>query len=645
MRKIRLILFSIFIMFLPIFVYADGTARYYIEVNVLDTGDAEIKELKLMDGVYKGYKTSIRYKSNGLSKFDGSKSSFEGSDIYNASALTNVKVYDVKFTTTDFSVINKKNKEFVLVNNAKKGDYGVYTKTKNSEGVDIMSYQPSSYARASLITYTLKDLVVVHNDIAEIAHDFIGTDYAEEINNLIIRINLPSSSKELRIFSHGPLNGNNRIIDDKSVEITYKRLPKNNPVDARVVFDKSLVPKATKKSNADGLNKILEVEKERANYANKLRESARKREKMLQTLAIIMEILLGIWLIGLIAIVYKFYNKNDKEYRSEFDGKYFRDFPEEYTPSTVSYLMNKSINNLSFNAGILDLIRKKAITIEEVTIDKKGLFKNKQQKDYKLSRNMNFNLDTLSTSEKKLFNLLIGTVGNGDYVILGDMKEFSKDYDNAKRLISGYDSWRYACESEAETEEFYENTKKEKTNCILYSLIFIPITFLALLCGSNMGRVLLMDLFGILAIIYFSSATKRTKKGNEQYHKWKGLKNFLADFGRLDEKDLPEIKLWERYLVYATMFGLAVKVQNAMKMNLERMNYSDSIDFTYLYFDNYYFSNLMTNAVNSSFSSARGTISTHELASSSDSSSGGYGGGSSFGGGGFGGGSGGGRVK
>lgn len=644
MRKIRLILFSLFIMFLPIFVYADGTARYYIEVNILDTGDAEIKELKLMDGVYKGYKTSIRYKSNGLSKFDGSKSSFEGSDIYNASALTDVKVYDVKFTTTDFSVINKKNKEFVLVNSAKKGDYGVYTKTKNSEGVDIMSYQPSSYARASLITYTLKDLVVVHNDIAELAHDFIGTDYQEAISNLIIRINLPSSSKELRIFSHGPLNGKNRIIDDKSVEITYETLDKENAVDGRVVFDKSIVPNATKKSNVDGLGKILEVEKERANYANKLREAARKREKMLQTLAIIMEILLGIWLIGLIVIVYKFYNKNDKEYRSEFNGKYFRDFPEEYTPSTVSYLMNKSINNLSFNAGILDLIRKKAITIEEVTIDKKGLLKNKQQKDYKLSRNMNFNLDTLSTSEKKLFNLLIGTVGNGDYVILGDMKEFSKDYDNAKRLISGYDSWRYACESEAETEEFYENTKKEKTNCILYSLIFIPITFLALLCGSNMGRVLLIDLFGILAIIYFSSATKRTKKGNEQYHKWKGLKNFLADFGRLDEKDLPEIKLWERYLVYATMFGLAVKVQNAMKMNLERMNYSDNIDFTYLYFDNYYFSNSMTNAVNSSLSSARGTISTHELASSSDSSSGGYGGGSSFGGGGFGGGSGGGRF-
>lgn len=636
MRKIRLILFSLFIMLLPIFVYADGTARYYIEVNVLDTGDAEIKELKLMDGVYKGYKTSIRYKSNGLSKFDGSKSSFEGSDIYNASALTNVKVYDVKFTTTDFSVINKKNKEFVLVNSAKKGDYGVYTKTKNSEGVDIMSYQPSSYARASLITYTLKDLVVVHNDIAEIAHDFIGTDYAEEINNLIIRINLPSSSKELRIFSHGPLNGKNRIIDDKSVEITYKRLPKNNPVDARVVFDKSLVTKATKKSNTDGLNKILEVEKERANYANKLRESARKKEKLLQIIEIIIKIMLGIWLIGLVVKVYKFYIKNDKEYKSEFNQKYFRDFPSDYSPSTVNYLMNKKVNNLSFNAEILELIRKKALIMEEIN--------GKKSKDYKLSKNPDFNIETLSESENKLYKLLIETIGNKEYVTLEKMKKASKEYSKAKKIMLGYEGWNKACVKEAEKEKLYENIKNDKDDCILYSLIFIPITILAFIFCSNIEFILLIDLFGILAIIYFIKATKRTKKGNEEYYKWKGLKKFLSDFGRLNEKELPEIKLWEKYLVYATMFGLATKVQNAMKMKLERMNYSDNIDFTYLTFDNYFFMNSMSSTINNSLASAKSTISRYEISNSSDSSSGGYGGGSSFGGGGFGGGSGGGRF-
>ena len=151
-------------------------------------------------------------------------------------------------------------------------------------------------------------------------------------------------------------------------------------------------------------------------------------------------------------------------------------------------------------------------------------------------------------------------------------------------------------------------------------------------------------MFGILAIIYFIKATKRTKKGNEEYYKWKGLKNFLSDFGRLNEKELPEIKLWEKYLVYATMFGLATKVQKAMKMKLERMNYSDNIDFTYLTFDNYFFMNSMSSTINNSLASAKSTISRYEISNSSDSSSGGYGGGSSFGGGGFGGGSGGGRF-
>lgn len=644
MKKIRYILFSLFIIFLPIFVYAEGTSRYYIEVNILDNGDASVKELKLMDGAYNGYKTIIKYKSNGLEEFDGSLSNFEGSDIYNASAITDVKVYDVKLTTTDFSVINNKNKEFRLVNNAELGDYGVYTKNIISEGIRIMSYQPSTYKNASLVTYTLKDLVVVHNDVAEIAHDFIGKDYEEDISNLIIHINLPSSSKELRIFSHGPLNGTNKIIDDRSVEIRYETLSKETAVDGRVVFDKSIVPNATKKSNVDGLDKILEVEKKRADYANELREAARKKERMLEILGIAIEILLGIWFVGLIIIIYRFYKKSDKEHKSEFNSRYFRDFPADYTPSTVSYLMNKQINNLSFNAGILELIRKKALIIEEIMVTKKVLFKEKTEKDYKLSKNPDFNIEMLSNSEKKLYELLITTIGNGEYMILGDMKKFSDDYDNAKRLMDSYNSWKDNCESEAKAEDFYQNIKKEKTKCILYSLLFIPLGFLTLMFGSHLVPSTLANLSGIAAIIYFASATKRTIKGNEQYHKWLGLKNFLNDFGRLDEKDLPEIKLWERYLVYATVFGLATKVQNAMKVNLEKMNYMNDTDFTYLYFDNYYFTNLMANTISNSLSSARSTISTHEMANSSDSSSGGFGGGSSFGGGGFGGGSGGGRF-
>ena len=32
--------------------------------------------------------------------------------------------------------------------------------------------------------------------------------------------------------------------------------------------------------------------------------------------------------------------------------------------------------------------------------------------------------------------------------------------------------------------------------------------------------------------------------------KWTAFKKFLNDFGSFDVKELPEIKLWERYLVF-----------------------------------------------------------------------------------------------
>ena len=41
--------------------------------------------------------------------------------------------------------------------------------------------------------------------------------------------------------------------------------------------------------------------------------------------------------------------------------------------------------------------------------------------------------------------------------------------------------------------------------------------------------------------------------------------------GRFDEKELPEIALWERYMVSATILGIADKVQKSMKIQIERI--------------------------------------------------------------------------
>ena len=149
-----------------------------------------------------------------------------------------------------------------------------------------------------------------------------------------------------------------------------------------------------------------------------------------------------------------------------------------------------------------------------------------------------------------------------------------------------------------------------------------------------------------MAIIFFFitiAIYKKTQKGSEHYARWNAFKNFLDDFGSFELKELPEIILWERYLVYATIFGLADKVEKSMNVYISEMN----IDATSDYYPMFFYINLgptihssVNNAINSAYQRQSANYANSH---SSYSSGGGFGGGFSSGGG-FGGGGGGGRF-
>ena len=639
MKKIKIIFISLFVFLVasPI-VQAQSTTKYYIEANIQSNGDMQVKELKELDGEYNGFSTNLRFKNPSLRTFMGVKEDFEGSTIYNGTDITDLKVYDVVKSTNNFEIINKPNKEFTKVSFASKGDYGVYTSEEVNGGVNLLIYLPSSYNRLSLVTYTVKDVVVIHNDVAEIAWDFISDLYQEDIKDLKVVVNLPRDSEELRVFSHGPLNGENRIVNKHSVEMTYDYLYKGNAVDMRVVFDKDIVSGGTKFSNIDGLDNILAVEKERADKANEIREEARREENRINMIKNIIKVSFGLWFVGLIIILYRIYNKYDKEYKANFDGKYFRDFPATYGPEVVSYLMYKNINNNAFSASILELIRKKTLILQEISVKKKKLIGKKTEKDYTLTKNLDKAIEPITDTEQLILNLIIDEIGNKQSVNLSEIKDYSKSYSNARSFMDSYNAWVNQATANAVSENFYEDTLKAKILGSLYSLIVPIVSLITIFVNLNLGLFYLFNIISIIAIIYFIKITKRTPKGNEDYAKWNGLKNFLLDFSNFDEKELPEIKLWEKYLVYATVFGIADKVQDAMKVKIQNISDYDNTSFTFLYFNNWYFYHTLNTSINDSFSTARSTITSHEIASSTNSSSGGFGGGSSFGGGGFGGG-------
>ncbi len=118
-------------------------------------------------------------------------------------------------------------------------------------------------------------------------------------------------------------------------------------------------------------------------------------------------------------------------------------------------------------------------------------------------------------------------------------------------------------------------------------------------------------------------------KIQEYAYEMAGLKKFLKDFSNIKDREAIEVKLWEYYLIYAQIFGIAKKVAKEFKEM-----YPDIISDEY-YSDIIFLHTISYNGVNAA-SAARSRAESYSSGGGGFSSSGG--GGGSFGGGGGGGG-------
>ncbi len=119
----------------------------------------------------------------------------------------------------------------------------------------------------------------------------------------------------------------------------------------------------------------------------------------------------------------------------------------------------------------------------------------------------------------------------------------------------------------------------------------------------------------------------------EEAIKLKGLKNFLEEFSRIDDKEAIEVNMWEYYLIYAQILGIADKVANQFKKLYPEIIDNNTYGYTY---SDIMFIHMI------SYSGMRSATTSRQRAQSYSSGGGGFssggGGGGSFGGGGGGGG-------
>lgn len=607
---------------------------FLIKSNILSNGDLEINELIVLDGSFNGYERDIVYTNSSLNGND-----FSNNPIYNGTSLDNVEIKAKYVKNVSMATFNDLDFEpFSKTANASLGSKGLYIASPLQNGKRYrMYYKASSEKVAFNIKYTVKNAAVLHNDVAELYWTFIPDGFEDKINNIEIELYLPKTdtSSDFRLWAHGNLSGNISKINNNGVKATISEVNPKESVDIRLTFAKSLLVdnENLKKSNTDALEKIIEVETERAEVANNL------RAKLLRTYNFVKYSTLILYLIIIISIVYIYY-KYGKSPKSEYYSKYNREFIDDYNVEVIDYLMNRKITSNAMSASIMNLIYKKNISAEEMPSTKK-------KKDYIFTLE---NTENLNESENILIEFLFDRVGkkalnseNKKTFSTIDLKKYASGTKTCNKFITSYTNWRNNVLELGKKEHFYEANTIPKLIGTIILIISIIILIIALINGVDYIPTYFLIIASSLCFIYSILVIKKTEKGALHYDKWQAFKNFLNDFGAFNLKELPEIVLWERYLVYATIFGLADKVQKSMNVHIKEIETSD---YQYDYYPSFVYINIgntintsINNAINSAYSTQAANFANSHSSSSSGS---GFGGGFSSGGG-FGGGGGGGR--
>ena len=442
------------------------------------------------------------------------------------------------------------------------GDDEKYNINEISGGKQIKIFTPSlNEMKTTSITYTLYDVVVKYSDIAELYWNFIGDGWDYGIDNVSITVTVPGLPKTLKVFGHGPLNGYSEITESNSVILVVDDLRSGEQVDARILFDNSLVA-PTKVVNENKLESILTEEAKLAEQANIKREMA--KNAFWGSIVVV--------IVGLIIPIIVYVMARKKAFKAVFDGKYYRELPEDYGPAIMNkvlYPTTGSASSYDMLATLLDLVRRKYVEIDPITKEGK-----KKTTDY-LLKLVKTDLSELNDSEKHFVERLI-FVDINEITLKELSKKNSRSMSAQNKAYKEYTRWTEIITRLAK-EKLLLKTKnvkigKDVLKCVLAFLLIIAVVVYGAV--NNYEDIIGIGMMGVFAgifelvivILNLHDLNVRTEKGVEHKAMWKAFKNFLLDFSKLDERDYNSIAIWEHYLVYATALGISKQVIKELKL-------------------------------------------------------------------------------
>jgi len=407
------------------------------------------------------------------------------------------------------------------------------------------------------ISYIVKKGILNYPEISELYWQIIGEEVDRPTAQAEVRVHLPEpvlNKEDILVYGHGPLSGKSEIVDNETLRFIATNTPARQFMEIRVIWPAGMVEGIP----ASGYTRDI-IRQEEARYTRETIERIKKeREEKARTVAFFKKLGLAwvIWqLLGpliFLAFYFYFWRKIGRDYRFSDIPEYFREMPSNLPPALVQVLRREGgkVLPVAFTATIFDLATRGFLTIEDEKVEKKTLFGTKiKDHTFFVLKKEYLQDPKLKSWEKDVLDLVFREVGEGETpssrVSLEELVDYLKRYPTS--FQSWFRDWQKDIDREARTLGFIEPESRRFyqifmiVGLILASLTFSPVMF-------------------ILSLTLSPTLRRRRKDWARENELWKALERFLEDFSDFKEIPAEAYKLWDKYLVFAILFGQAKKL-------------------------------------------------------------------------------------
>ncbi|MBR1679773.1 MAG: DUF2207 domain-containing protein [Bacilli bacterium] len=527
MKKIILCFYIFFFGMFTVDASSKNEVLYnYIDATVQSNGDISVKELVVVSGTIEDYHKSLLYRNSRLEKHD--EIDYLRDAIYNVTSIEDISISIKNFSSTKIYYKNLFDKDFEPLE-----------KFYFKEDIEEMGYIESSiqdgkyykfYSNQKntitglLFEYTLKNVVVLHNDIAEIYSAFFPT-LESDLSYLEIRVHVGEQVDYLKMWAHGDLSSQVTKIDDTAIA-TYSKLSKNTQLSFRVVFSKDnlSITNPLKQSKVSSLKNIVELEEKNTHQMKIQKKQTKIAHKVIFTSDVLLIIVLFFYWIFV-------FIKYDKEKELLMPNQLPAHIESSYGIEVLDLFWNKKERVESFLISTLHLVLKENIEYDR----NKHLFTLKSKKN--LTESQEYLIEMLFNQKK--------TMKESDFFVFLKMIHTPK-YEDKK-----YQNWKYYVHVEYNKQKFYEQNGLPTISAVFVLLLSVFVLMASIYFKVDFILSLFLVCSCLLFLIYTFLISKKTKKGREEYAKWSFVEETMQRNPELIQKN-PEL---EEYAIYSLVFN------------------------------------------------------------------------------------------